>query len=236
MRTRFYIWVTSDCNLSCKWCIQRYTMDQNKGYSMQRDEIDYIVDSCKSRSIHFNIIELTGGEVSLWEHLEYGVQKFSEICNYVTLATNGNNPERIIALDLKTWIVSASQATPEQLNKYEKVKDKIAFNYHKHKKMPDHAVVNSLPSRCCTSTDSFKVRQTTMEYIRGKVWYCPDAFAHTEKTGVYPEIVFDFKRDFINKFSRKRYNQKICQYCLGNGNIWNTMIERGEDEMTNFII
>lgn len=228
--------MTSDCNLSCKWCIQRYTMDQNKGYNMQRDEVDYIVDSCKKRDLRFGIIELTGGEASLWEHLEYGVRRFSEICEYVTLATNGNNPERIIALNLKTWIVSASQATGAQLSKYQKYSHRIAYNHHHHKKMPDQPVQGSLPSKCCTRTDSFGRSQITMEYIRGKVWYCPDAFAHTEKTGVYADIVCDFEGTFLGKFLRKRYDQRICQYCLGNGRIWNAMAERNEDVMTKFKI
>ena len=223
MNVRMYIWVTSECNLTCPYCIQRYTMDQNKGYSMSVEEILYIVNSCRERGIHFGAIELTGGEASLWEHLEIGVQQFSKICDRVTLATNGNNPERVIALGLDTWIVSESQATKEQMAKYDKIRHKLTVNSHKHKKMPDHPVPDSLPSLCCTRQSPQLESQIALEYIRGKVWYCPDAFAHTEHTGVYDEIVCDFEDDFLTKFKDKKYDQKICQYCLGNQKIWDKL-------------
>ena len=220
MKTRFYIWVTSVCNLNCPYCIQRFTMDQNKGYQMQMDEVNYIVDSCKKRGLHFDMIEITGGEASLWPHIREGVDKFKEICDEVTLATNGNNPELIKSLGLKTWIVSESQATPEQMDHYRDLRHKLTINAHTHKKMPDKPFDNALPATCCTRVSPWGEPQATFEYIKGKVYQCPDCFAHLEYVQETPEIVCDFEDDFVSKFMNKTYDKEICKYCLGNGNVW----------------
>lgn len=223
MNTRFYIWVTSDCNLACPYCIQKYTMLQNKGYEMSLEEVKHIVDSCKKRGIHFTEIELTGGEASLWAHLEEGYKLFSTICDSVTLATNGNNPERVLALGMKTWIVSASQATPAQMKKYQHVRHLLTVNSHKHKKMPTSPVQGVIPSVCCTRINPQGVPQIAIEYIRGKVYYCPDCFAHSEHVEMTPDLVCDFEGDFLTRFTNKTYDKEICKYCLGNQKIWNQL-------------
>lgn len=215
---RFYIWVTSQCNLACKWCSQKYTMRQNSGYEMTLEEVEFIVNSCKTRGIHFDTIEITGGEASLWLNLEYGVRKFSEICDTVTLVTNGNNPERIKALGLKTWIVSASQATSVQLKAYEGTP--ALYNTHSHKKLPEVPFENVLPADCCVSVSPVGKPQNAIEYIKGKVYYCCDAFAHSEYTGT-EGIVCSFNDDFISYFRDKRFDKEICRYCLCNHKIWN---------------
>lgn len=225
MNIRLYIWVTSKCNLACPYCSQKYTMSQNKGYEMNLAEVRYIVDSCHERGLHFRTIELTGGEASLWKHLEAGFKQFSTICDTVTMATNGNNPERVIALGMKSWIVSASQASPEQLQKYHTTvpKGRISFNTHKHKKPPSEAMKDVLPAVCCTRVTPSGEHQVTMEYLRGKVYYCCDAFAHTEYVKVTDDIVCDFEDDFVGKFSNKDYNKEICRYCLCNQRVWNQL-------------
>ena len=223
MKSRFYIWVTSDCNLSCPKCSQQHTMRCHAGYQMQPDEVDMIIESCNRRGIRFDIIELTGGEASMWDHLEYGAERFATICDMVTLATNGNNPERIKALGLKTWIVSESQATKEQMLHYAKQRSFLTINSHKHKWMPDAPLDNVLPAICCTSISPQGEPQWACEYIQGKVYYCPDTFAHMAKTGFNPDLVCDFEEDFIAKFSHKDYMKEICRYCLGNQKVWNRL-------------
>ena len=223
MKTRLYIWVTSDCNLSCPYCSQAYTMRQHKGYQMDLQEIHSIVNSCKERGLYFDIIEITGGEPSLWKNIEEGVKLFAEICDMVTLATNGNNPELILSLGLKTWIVSASQATPKQMKKYEPVKHKLTINSHTHKKAPDHPVFNSLPAICCSRVTPQGEAQVSMQYLKGNVYYCCDAFAHTEYVEESDSIVCSFEDDFLVKYKDKKYDQKICQYCLCNQNVWKTI-------------
>lgn len=216
---RFYIWVTSNCNLACRYCSQKYTMRENAGYEMSREEVDAIVDSCLKRNIRFDVIELTGGEASLWAHLEYGYEQFSRIADMVTMVTNGNNAERVKALGMKHWIVSASQATAAQLRQYDGCP--ISLNSHQHKPVPTTPYNNVLPASCCVSvTPDGKSPQNALEYLRGKVYYCCDAYAHSEHTGITPDIVCDFEDDFLQHFSKKDYSREICRYCLCNGKIW----------------
>jgi len=219
MRVRFIIWVTSDCTLSCKHCNQGYTISQNRGYQMTLTEVKYIVNSCKERGIHFGVIELGGGEPSLWVNLKKGVKLFKKICDEVYLTTNGNNPELIMSLGLNSWTVSSSQATRKQLAKYRKVRKKILFNGHPHKELPQMPVVNSLPAVCCVKF--FKgIPENCISYIRGNCFYCCLAFSLSGKAGLSDSIVCRFEDDFLSKFSDKTYNEKICSYCVCNGKVY----------------
>jgi len=159
----------------------------------------------------------------MWKYLEERVILFSRICDNVTLATNGNNPERILALGLKTWIVSASQATPEQLKKHQGVLKKLTVNKHSHKKMPTSPIPNTLPSICCTVVDPItKGAQRAIEYIRGTIWICPDACSHVTRLGLDPNLYScSFEEDFLTRFDDSKNSQEICQYCLGNQKVWN---------------
>ncbi len=222
MRTRLLIYVTSECNLSCKWCNQKYTMSQNEGYEMSMEEVHAIVESCKRRNIRFNYIELTGGEPTLWKHIREGVAAFRRISNEVTLVTNGNNPELILSLDLRTWGVSASQATKAQLEKYRNsTSGSIFYNAHSHKQTPDKPLPDTLPADCGVSYLPHKrIQQNSYTYIRGKVYYCCTAFPLSEKVGLTPDLVCDFEDNFIAKFADKTFNKSICSYCLCNKKVW----------------
>lgn len=220
MITRLMIWVTSDCSLNCKWCSQRYTRKRFEGYQMSLDEVEYIVNNCQRRGLYFDVIEITGGEPSLWENLEYGVRRFGYICDSVTLVTNGNNPERIKALGLKEWVVSASQATQEQIEAY---RDTPAiYNTHQHRQPPTEPLDDVLPADCCVAlTPNGAYPQNLIMYLRGKVYYCCNAFALSEFAGEETGTVCDFEDDFMVLFSDKTYDKQICRYCICNHNVWN---------------
>ena len=218
--TRILIWVTSMCSLDCKWCSHKYTRTQYSDYQMQMEEVRMFVDSCKARHIHFDVIELTGGEASLWDNLEEGIELFKQVSNDITLVTNGNNPDRIINLNLKHWIVSSSQASSSQLLKYEPYNSKINYNSHQHKKPPTTAVPNSLPANCCVLKDVFGRTQDSMLYLKGKVYYCCNAFPITEYINIDDEIVCDFEDDFVSKMSNKSFTHPVCQYCICNVKVW----------------
>jgi organic radical activating enzyme len=221
--THLVIWVTSDCNLNCRLCNQKYTMYKSAGYQMSIREVDRIVVSCLKRGLHFEEIELTGGEPSLWRNIKYGVRLFSKICDTVTLVTNGNDPELIISLNLKKWIVSAGQITDEQLQIYESVKDKITFNGI-HKKTPNKAISDSLPADCSIRfSRPEEMPQNNLLYFCGYICYCCNAFALSEKTGLSDSIACRFEEDFMAKFKDKDYTEEICSYCLCNGKVWNQL-------------
>jgi hypothetical protein len=223
MKIRLYIWVTSDCNLHCPYCIQEPVMALHRGYQMSMEEVIGIVKSCQDRGIHFDTIELTGGEASMWENLEFGVKVFGKICNTITLATNGNNAEKVIALGLKTWIVSESQATPSQMLKYKGIRG-LTINKHSHKKMPTTPMPSSLPAICCTRQSPQLESQVALEYVKGRIWHCPDACSHVNRLGLNEEeYSCRFEDDFMAHFSNKTYDKEICQYCLGNQKVWNQL-------------
>jgi hypothetical protein len=138
----------------------------------------------------------------------------------VTLATNGNDPERIKALGLKTWIVSESQATPEQMEHYKDLRHRLTINGHTHKKMPTAPHNDVLPAACCTNVSPWGEPQATFEYVKGKVYNCPDCYAHLEYVPVNDDICCDFEDDFVTKFMNKSYDKEICRWCLGNGRVW----------------
>lgn len=188
---------------------------------MSLDEVEYIVNNCQRRGLYFDVIEITGGEPSLWKNLEYGVRRFGYICDTVTLVTNGNNPERIKALGLKEWVVSSSQATPEQIDAY---KDTPAlYNTHEHRKPPTEPLDNVLPADCCVAlTPNGACPQNLIMYLKGKVYYCCNAFALSEFTGE-EEIVCSFEDDFNVLFAEKSYDKQICRYCICNHNVWNRL-------------
>jgi hypothetical protein len=222
--THLVIWVTSDCNLNCPLCNQKYTRDMNKGYQMSIHEIDKIVVSCLKRGLHFDEIELTGGEPSLWRNIKYGVRLFSKICDTVTLVTNGNDPELIISLNLKKWIVSANQATDEQIEMYQPVIEKITFNGI-HKQGPKEAITDTLPADCAISYSRPEgMPQNNIMYYHGNVWYCCNAVALSEKVNYISGISCRFTDDFMTKFKAKDFNEKICSYCLCNGKVWNQLV------------
>lgn len=222
MYLRLLIYVTSDCTLKCKWCNQNYTMTENKGYQMSMDEVWDIVESCKKRKLRFNYIELTGGEPSLWKSIKKGAEAFSEICDVVTLVTNGNNPELVLSLNLKEWGVSSSQASKEQLKVYhDRKRGDVFYNAHSHKKTPEVPLENALPADCSVRfTARNMIPQNSYTYIRGKVYYCCTAFPLSEKAGLTPDIVCDFEDDFITKFADKTFDKPICSYCLCNKKVW----------------
>lgn len=222
LKVRLVIWVTSDCNLHCPHCSQRHTMLSNKDYEMAMEEVNYIVQSCKERDLFFDCIEITGGEPSLWSNLQEGVKRFAEICNTVTLVTNGNEPEKILGLNLETWGVSATQATPEQLKRYANER-KVFFNSHPHKKFPEEPVPDSLPAQCCVALSPDGLPQNNIMYLRGWVYYCCNAFALSKKAGSEDGTWLPFELDFISYFNNKKFDKKICSYCLCNQKIYNKL-------------
>jgi organic radical activating enzyme len=225
MKTNLVIWVTSDCNLTCKWCDQEHTMRQNAGYQMSMSEVNYIVDSCINRGLRFDIIEITGGEVTLWNNIKKGAEAFRTICDELTLVSNGNNPELILSLNLPWWVVSASQATKEQLSVYKNSDrtDSICYNEHQHKKLTEIPIPGSVPAQCNVRTTPKLIPQNLIAYIRGSVYYCCNTYQISKKLPLTDDLVCSFDDDFMTKYSDKKYDKAQCAYCHCNGKVWEVL-------------
>jgi len=234
-----YLWVLSKCNLSCPFCNAKYGRERNKDYEMGLDELQMFIKSSQDRNLHYSSISITGGEVTLWKYLEEGVKMLfdSKITNKITLSTNGNNPERVIDISnmLDHWVVSKTQATADQIAKYDNFKSKIVFNTTKHRKFPIKPIVNKLPANCCCKQDLIPPipllgdEYNGVLYLRGKVYYCILAFTlsqyvNLEKIGA----VCNFEDDFISFFKDKKYDKEICSYCLCNRRIWDVTPEEAK--------
>ena len=223
MKTRLVIWVTSECNLHCPYCSQRHTRTKHKGYEMPMSEVAYIVVSCIVRDIRFDCIEITGGEPSLWSNLKEGVKEFARISDFVTLVTNGNDPDRILDLKLYTFGVSTTQATDEQLQQYKSADRQIFYNSYPHKRLPEEPVTDSLPAKCCVALTPTMEPQNNIMYVRGWVYYCCNAFALSRKAGHEDGTRIPFENDFMAYFNNKVFDKQICSYCICNQIIYNKL-------------
>ena len=225
MKVNLVIWVTSECNLDCKWCGQEYTMKENAGYQMSIAEVNYIVESCLNRDIHFDIIEITGGEATLWKNIKKGVEAFREIADTITLVTNGNDPELILSLNLPWWVVSSSQATKKQLEVY-KNSDRVGniyYNDHQHKKLTEIPIPGSVPALCNITHTPGLQPQNLIAYIKGKVYYCCNTYQISKKLPLTDDLVCNFEDDFMAKFSNKKYDKAQCAFCHCNGKVWEVL-------------
>lgn len=220
---KMYLWVTSDCNLACPLCNQKYARNLHKGYNMSMDELRFFIASSIDRGIHYFTIELMGGEPTMWPNLEEAVNLIydSKVCDHITLATNGNTPEKILKLEslLYYWVVSRTQATPEQVARYMPFSYKITFNKEPHRAEPNRSIPDTLPAVCCVTQDKWRTPYESVLYLKGKVYYCHFAPA-LERWTPRDDLSCDFKDDFVKKFLGKKYDKKICTYCTGNNKVW----------------
>lgn len=222
-RVKFLIWVTSDCNMSCPLCNQAHTMRTHKGYQMSMKEVFGIVESCKKRGIHFEDIELIGGEPTLWINLKEGVKELKKITDHIFFVTNGTNPEIPPASGVDRWVVSISQVTRENKKVFAKYgTSKMKFTGHYHKKVPDKPLDGVLPADCVASRCTFPPHQpeNNIVYLKGKMYYCNLVVGLSDRLPIEEDTVCDFEDDFLSFFKDKKFDKEMCRYCLCNHKVW----------------
>ena len=91
------IWVTSRCNLRCPKCNQQNLLGD---YDMPKEEFLDFVLSSRSRKIHYDTIELTGGEPTLWPHFKSALQllQSTSIADWNTFVTNGRDAVHVASI------------------------------------------------------------------------------------------------------------------------------------------
>ena len=227
---KIYLWVTSRCNLDCQFCNSQHTIKQDSNYAMSLSELKEFIESSKLRNLHYTSICLAGGEVTLWKYLEEGVKLLfdSKICDGITLTTNGNEPEKIIKIEhmLKFWVVSLTQASEEQAKQYDAYKHKIVYNDTPHKAFPTQPRYDLLPANCCSRIERKEenIEYNGLLYLKGNIYFCTLAHALSPYVDLNEEnLVCSFYENFLDKFSQKTYNKRICAYCLCNTRIWKVL-------------
>lgn len=224
MNIKLHIWVSSECNLSCPLCNEKNTICMNRGYQMDLAEIDSIVESCKQRNIRFSVIELIGGEVTLWKNFREGVRRFKEISDDLFLVTNGNN-QQLLRETVGHWITSTSQASKKQIEEVKDIPSRATFNTHSHKPVPVEPMEGVLPADCVVdrSPSNPSIKENGLVYIRGKVYYCCTTFALSDRVPLTDDMWCSFEDDFIAKFAVKTFDKEICKYCLCNSKIYSRL-------------
>ena len=221
---RLMLWVTSRCTLDCPFCSQGNTRRLHSDYEMSLEELKFIIDSSRSRGLRYETVEFTGGEPTLWTHLEEAAHLVfnSGICNNLFLVTNGNNPERIRPLLplLDYYCVSSSQANAQQVDAHKAFGHRIYWNEHKHKQIPTVGLIDVLPAECCVRVNPDGTLVNTLMYLKGMVYYCCNAYHNSKIISGDSGLYCRFEEDFALKFSNKNYDKQICRICLCNRKVW----------------
>lgn len=102
---------TVGCNFKCEFCHNKYLLDPIVGKSYQVEEL---IKHIKSNSL-VSSVSITGGEPTLQNDLLDLCKEISKTDKYISIDTNGSNPELLkklvpyinrVALDLKGPLIS----------------------------------------------------------------------------------------------------------------------------------
>lgn len=222
------LYVTSECNLSCPYCNQMPMRSLLAGYEMTMQELTKMVHSSLDRGIHYKTIELTGGEPTLWKHFQEGTSVLlqSRVTDEVIFITNGRDASNVsnAAKNLGMgYVVSQSQATPEELNIHVNSGNKVLINPLKHKIVPRIPILDSTPAMCSMQKNPWGESVNYLGYAAEMVYYCGCACSNMQVLGFDSSVCCPFECDFITKFSDKKFDKDICSICLCNNLVWSNL-------------
>ena len=101
---------TKGCNFNCEFCHNKYLLKNNIGKTIQ---VKRLVKLIINNSL-VNSLSITGGEPTLQEDLIDLCKEISKLGKYISIDTNGSNPEAIkqlipyinrVALDIKAPLI-----------------------------------------------------------------------------------------------------------------------------------
>jgi organic radical activating enzyme len=225
------LWVTSKCNLACRYCNQKTVMSLDPEYDMCVDELHHFLTSCKDRGIRFSTLELTGGEPSLWSNFYTGLEAIHDagIADKVTFITNGNDAERVALAATfyhMRYTVSYNQATPKQREIHTDLGVGVQWNKTKHvDPLTFKASSQSLPTDCNQRTDMDGQVVRQLVYYKGGIYYCCMSLSlkHRTLSNVQP---YAFDLDFDKRYKERRPSLSMCQICMCNRKAWEHRLEQ----------
>jgi hypothetical protein len=147
----------------------------------------------------------------------------SGIADEVAFTTNGRDAGFVAeaARRYANWyVVSAGQATVENLAIHEASGNTVGINRLAHKTPPQKPVPDTLPAQCSIQHNFRGEPVNNMAYVDGTVYYCCCAYPNMEILGDDPVCRCNFNDDFVAKFADKTFDRPICSVCLCNSRVW----------------
>jgi len=219
---RFTMFVTGDCTLNCPYCSQARLRRRLAGYQMSLAEVRHFIHRCRQLGVRYKRLQPSGGEPTLWKHLEPALKllEASGIAERLYMVTNGTRPKEIhdtIKYFHQVRVSLYPHNVEQAADLARRYPDKIEVWDDAHRRVPSKPLVGVLPSDCGCDWHSLAA---------GRVYSCPQALDLALRLGLDPDgedLSCSVDDDFPRHFQRRqpsRYVQPICAMCLANRNVW----------------
>ena len=105
---RFYIDISHECNIKCKFCYHLHTYDKWKNTRKTFEQIKQEIDAGKSRGN--NYLEITGGEPTIYPYIEdvikYALFRDIKTCIITNGIVSEKKTQSIIDAGIDDWLIS----------------------------------------------------------------------------------------------------------------------------------
>ncbi|MHC4715339.1 MAG: radical SAM protein [Planctomycetota bacterium] len=214
---------TTRCNLNCPLCMIQWLMNARPREDLSLEQLGHFIRRCEQLEVFFPWAWFTGGEPTLWPHLEEGIRMLAASRSFgkLRINTNGAKVERLLpVIDLlanvrfSVYHTNADRARElfPQRQRY-----KLGFWSEPHRAAPEAPIEGGLPAPCICPIAS---------YFDGRLYACPGGYSVAAKLGLPlddPRFSCDVDDDFVSFYrehERSRLNQDICRSCLSNGVVY----------------
>lgn len=210
---------TLRCSRRCNGCYQQPLIQSRPTYQATIDDVKNFIKVSEESKYVWHSINLTGGEPTLWDHLEEACSLLHKHPNITKLfvITNGNNPDRTMALKDKVDGIFAT-IYPENKDNVNKIKE----FYGKHCEVWDHTYFFITPDELVPveRRKRYGCMCSGPLYYDGQIYSCSMVPALTLKFGcksvIVDEAIHPCKQGFMDGLNHK---QDICWGCVSNRRI-----------------
>ncbi|SEH04575.1 radical SAM protein [Candidatus Venteria ishoeyi] len=236
MQNGIEIMVTSACNLNCISCSHAGFRSIYQDFSLSLEELETFLYYTQKSNHKFRWINICGGEPTIWEHLNEGIElihkKLGSI--HINLISNGLKlnaiRDEVLQYLSKIYItdypginidhhVQLLQSRAKKINTLEIVRHIMNWC----DSLPSQAYRHTLPANC---NCNFPV------FIKDKVFVCDHAYTGSQAIGSdllnFPERYVELKINYLDHFKGLDiFNMDICQSCISNRKV-NSIIGKVE--------
>jgi hypothetical protein len=211
------LFVTSKCNVNCRYCSQKHW--RAKGYEFSIETVELFVRAMQESDYRTERIILSGGEPTLWLGLPVALSLLREVSNTLTVFTNGTLPyriEKIIHLvdhvRISNYNIEAVSGSIHSLwKKYGKEKVEIV-DRQEFLIPPLEPLPNTTPAEC-------GCRERCV--VSNRIYVCGQVFEILSQLGkdtdLYSVPISEHFHFALPKFNYG--NEDVCCYCIYNQTI-----------------